>query len=73
MWSSYDQRNLFLALPLIGAIAAAGTARLTSRSGPVLLSLLAVLLGMFVVLAGGGLLKDAQARLKAMAGGPHQF
>ena len=70
VWSSYDQRNLFLALPLIGAIAAAGTARLASRSGPLLLSLLAVLLGTFVVLSGGGLLKDAQARLKAMVGGP---
>ena len=33
---------LFLALPLIGAIAAAGTARLASRLSPLLLLLLAV-------------------------------
>ncbi len=70
-WSSYDQRSLFLALPLVGAIAATGAVRLASRWGrPLILSLLAVVIGAFVVISGAGLLKDAQARLKATFSGP---
>ena len=69
-WSSHDQRNLFLALPLIAAIAATGAAGATARVPNTLrLLLLAVVLGTFVASSGAGLLRDGQAMVTTMVVG----
>jgi hypothetical protein len=69
LWSSYDQRNLFAALPFIAIVAALG-ARRAWRMWPAVLwqSGVALMAGLFLILAGGGLLRELQARAKALGG-----
>lgn len=68
-WSSYDQRNVFVLLPVIALAVSFGVARLWRLPPPVLWrNGLALVAGLFLVLAGSGLLKDGQARLSALKG-----
>jgi len=69
-WSSYDQRNVFGLLPILALCAAFG-GRWLWGAWPRLLwpNAIAIFGGVFLILAGGGLLKDAQARIAAMTRG----
>lgn len=69
-WSSYDQRNIFGLLPVLALCASAGAARLwTLRPAILWRNGVAVCAGLFLVLAGGGLLKDAQAKIASVSRG----
>jgi hypothetical protein len=69
-WSSYDQRNIFGLLPVLALSASFGAASLWQmRPRAIWPNAVAVLAGLFLVLAGGGLLKDAQARLASLTRG----
>ena len=70
-WSSYDQRNLFGLLPVLALTASFGAAWLW-RARPQILwpNAIAAGAGLFLILAGGGLLKDAQARIASFSAGP---
>jgi hypothetical protein len=66
-WSSYDQRNIFVILPVLGLVASFGAARLWTLLPPLIWrNGVAVMGGLFLVLAGGGLMKDAQARIASL-------
>ena len=69
VWSSYDQRNIFAALPVVAIVATYG-ALYAYRLRPSIVwqSGIALFAGLFLVLAGGGLLKELQARVKAVTG-----
>jgi hypothetical protein len=69
LWSSYDLRNIFVVLPILGIVAAYGGSRAwVLRPQRVWQSTVATFAGLFLILAGGGLLKDLQARGKALTG-----
>jgi hypothetical protein len=69
-WSSYDQRNVFGVLPVLALCASFGAARLWQLTpGVVWKNGVALLAGLFVLLAGSGMLKDAQSRLAGLARG----
>lgn len=69
-WSSYDQRNIFGLLPVLALAASYGAAWLwRARPQFVWANALAVGAGLFLVLAGGGLLKDMQARAASLTRG----
>jgi hypothetical protein len=69
-WSSYDQRNIFGLLSVLGLAVSFGGAWLwRARPQLVWTNVIAVGGGLFLVLAGGGLLKDMQARVAAMTRG----
>lgn len=69
LWSSYDQRNIFAALPIVAVVATYGALQAWRLWPPVLWqSGVALGAGLFLVLAGGGLLKELQARARAITG-----
>ena len=69
-WSSYDQRNIFGLLPVLALCASFGASWLwRARPQPIWSNAVAVLAGLFIVLAGGGLMKDAQARIGSLTTG----
>ncbi len=69
-WSSYDQRNIFGLLPVLALCATFGARRLWELRPRLLWANgVAVAAGLFLVLAGGGLLKDAQARIASVTRG----
>ena len=69
-WSSYDQRNIFGLLPALALCVSFGGAWLwRARPQVIWPNVIAVVAGLFLILAGGGLLKDAQARLASLTGG----
>ena len=69
-WSSYDQRNIFGLLPALALCVSFGAASLwRARPQAIWPNAIAVAAGLFLILAGGGLLKDAQARLASLTGG----
>jgi hypothetical protein len=69
-WSSYDQRNIFGLLPVLALCASFGAAWLWRlRPQAIWPNVVAVVAGLFLVLAGGGLLKDAQAKLASLTRG----
>jgi hypothetical protein len=68
-WSSYDQRNIFVLLPVVALSVSFGAQWLWQlRPRCVWANAVALVAGLFLVLAGSGLLKDAQARLAALKG-----
>jgi hypothetical protein len=70
VWSSYDQRNLFGVLPVVALCATFGAQRMwTWRPAVIWRNGVALLAGLFLILAGGSVLKDAQARLASLTGG----
>ena len=69
-WSSYDQRNIFGLLPVLALCASFGAAWLWRvRPQAIWPNAVTVVAGVFLVLAGGGLLKDAQARIGSLTRG----
>lgn len=69
-WSSYDQRNIFALLPVLALCVSFGAAWLwRARPQAIWPNAVAAIAGLFLVLAGGGLLKDAQARIASLATG----
>ena len=69
-WSSYDQRNIFGLLPALALCVSFGAASLwRARPQAIWPNAIAVAAGLFLILAGGGLLKDAQARLASLTRG----
>ncbi len=70
LWSSYDQRNVFGILPVLALCASFGAARLWHLTpGIIWKNGVALLAGLFVLLAGSGMLKDAQSRMAGLARG----
>ncbi len=70
-WSWSDQRNIFVLMPALAATATLGATRLWSMAPAVVTQGgLALLVGTFIVLSGGAVLRDAQAHLKRLSGGP---
>ena len=66
-WSSYDQRNIFVILPTLGLTASFGASRLWTLPPRLLwTNAVALMGGLFLVLSGGGLMKDAQARIASL-------
>ena len=73
-WSSYDQRNIFGLLPVLALCASFGAARLWQlRPSLVWKNAIALVAGLFLVLAGGSLLKDAQGRAVGLMRGERTF
>jgi hypothetical protein len=70
LWSSYDQRNLFVVLPLAAIVASFGARRLWhARPAFFWRNALAIALGLFLLLSGGSILKEAQGRLRSLSEG----
>ena len=68
-WSSYDQRNIFVLLPVVAMAVSFGAGRLwRTRPAVVWANAVALVASLFLVLAGGGLLKETQARLASLRG-----
>jgi len=74
LWSSYDQRNIFAILPVIAIVGTYG-AQAAWRLKPSILSQTVVALwaGLFLVLAGGSLLRELQARAEDMTSGSRRI